>query len=610
MALPVSAEALLVFAILGVTIALFVSDRLRLDLVALLALLALLVTGILTPAEGLAGFADPAVIMIASLFVVGAAMLHTGLAERFGRVIGRIAGTGRARLTAVLMLGTTVISAFVSTTGTVALMLPVTAALARNARLSPSLLLMPMSVAALLGGLLTLIATPPNIIVSQQLAAVGYPPFHLFSFTPVGVTMILVGLAVLVPFAAALLPARAPVDRPAEGGGVVRLPEKEIARGYEIGEIACVRVPPGSPLVGTSAGAMQLRQRYGVNVLSVRRRVGRGDRRQRRAQTTDEIIEGDDELEVTGGATAVRRLCGEQGLELLGFRSGSDAVLAEVVILPRSHLIGKTLVEIRFRTRYRVNVLSLRRGGRAYDGDIANVPLQFGDTLLVAGSPQRIEELRRETATFAVVAQSVPLESVGNFSKREATTIAIILAMVALLAFDILPAVVAVLLAAVALVLTRCVDMETAYRSINWQSVILIAAMLPMSTALQKTGGVDLVLRLLYPILSAGPIPLLAGIFVMTATLGLFISNTATAVLVAPVAIGAALELGVSPAPVMMTVAVAASTSFATPVATPANLLIIGPGQYTASDFLRVGLLIQALLLLATLIVVPLLFPF
>lgn len=605
-----SGEMLLVFVILGVTIGLFISNRMRLDLVALLALLTLLVTGILTPAEGLAGFSDTAVISIASLFVVGAAMLHTGLAERFGRVIGRIAGSSRTRLTAVLMLGTALISAFVSTTGTVALMLPVTAALARNARISPSVLLMPMAVAALLGGLLTLIATPPNIIISEQLAVSGFEPFHLFSFTPVGLTMLVIGIAVLVPFAGRLLPARAPVEGPGMGGGVARVPGEELARGYEIGRIACVRVPPGSPLVGSSPSQLGLRQRFGVNVLSVRRRVGLGDRRQRRPQTAAEVIAANDELEVAGGADAVERLCEEFGLEFIGFRSGSDAVLAEVVLLPRSKLIGKTLVESLFRTRYRINVLSLRRGGKVFEGDIANEPLQFADTLLVAGSPRRIAELRSDTNDFAVVAQTAELRSTGAVSREEGMTIAIILGMIALLAFNLLPTVVAILLAAAAIVLTRCVDMETAYRSVNWQSVILIAAMIPMGTALRKTGGVDFMINLLSPILSAGPMALMTGIFVLTAVLGAFISNTATAVLIAPVAIKAALELGVSPTPIMMTVAVAASTSFGTPVATPANLLIIGPGQYTAGDFARVGILIQGLVMIATLIVVPLLFPF
>ena len=605
-----SGEALVVFAVLGVTIALFISDRLRLDLVALLALLTLLVTGILTPAEGLAGFADPAVIMIAALFVIGAGMLHTGLAERFGRAIGRVAGTGRARLTAVLMLGTAVISAFVSTTGTVALMLPVAAALARNAKISPTVLIMPMSTAALLGGLLTLIATPPNIIISEQLANAGFQPFHLFSFTPIGLTMLAVGLVVLVPLAGRLLPPRAPVDRPAGAGGIARVSPRELAEGYAIGEIARVRVPPGSRLVGRSAAELGLRRRYGVQVLSVRRRVRLGARRERLAKTAEQVIAPDDELELTGGVDGVKRLCEEVGLELIGFRSESDAVLAEVVLLPRSRLIGKTLVETRFRTRYHVNVLSLRRGNRTHEGDIATVPLEFADTLLVAGSPRRIEELRSETSDFVVVSQSAELSSKAGMSKREAVTLAIIVGMIAFLAFDVLPAVVTVLLAAVAMVLTRCVDVETAYRSMNWQSVVLIAAMLPMATALQKTGGVDYVVILLAPVISAGPLPLLIGIFLVTAVLGQFISNTATAVLIAPVALGAALELGVSPYPVMMTAAVAASTSFATPVASPVNLLIIGPGQYNASDFARVGLLVQGAVLLATILVVPLLFPF
>lgn len=604
-----SGEALLVFVVLGVTIVLFVSDRMRLDLVALLALLSLLVTGVLTPAEGFAGFSDPAVITIASLFVVGAAMLHTGLAERFGRAIGRVAGASRARLTAVLMLGTAAISAFVSSTGTVALMLPVAAALARSARLSPSVLLMPVSVAALLGGLLTLIATPPNVIVSQQLAAAGFEPFHFFSFTPVGLLMIVVGLAILVPFGGRLLPSRAPIDRPVGSSGVARVSSEELARGYEIGEIVRVRVPARSPLIGTTPAQMGIRQRYGVNVLSVRRCLRRDGRRERLPRTAEQVIAPDDELELSGDAETVARLCDEVGLERIDSRSAPDAVLAEVVLLPRSRLIGKTLVDTRFRTRYRVNVLSLRRGGRPYEGDIGTVPLAFADTLLVAGSPQHIEELRDEETDFVVVAQAAPLTSEGGLTRPETTTLAILVAMIGVLAFDLLPAAVAVLLAAVALVASRCVDMETAYRSMNWQSLVLIAAMLPMATALQKTGGVDAAIRLLTPILAAGPIALLAGIFVLTALLGLFISNTATAVLVAPVAIGAATELGVSPYPIMMTVAIAASTSFATPVATPVNLLVIGPGKYTAADFARVGLLVQLLVLLATLLVVPVMFP-
>ena len=605
-----TSQALFVFIVLGVTIVLFVSGRLRLDLVALMALLSLLVTGVLTPAEGLAGFSDAAVVMIAALFVVGAAMLNTGLAERFGRAIGRVAGSERARLTALLMLGTAVISAFVSSTGTVALMLPVTAALARNARISPSQLLMPMSVAALLGGMLTLIATPPNIIVSEQLASAGFEPFHLFSFTPIGVVMILVGMAVLVPFGGRLLPRRAPVDGPSGGDSINRVSGAELARGYDIGKIARVRVTAISPLVGMSIRESGLRQAFRVNALSVRRRIGRGGRPQRLPHTAEAVLAAGDELELRGDDAALTKAFSDLALELVGFRSDADAVLAEVLLMPRSRLIGETLVSVSFRTRFGVNVLSLRRGGRTFEGDIATVPLEFADTLLVAGSPARVEELSRETNDFVVIAQTTELTSEGPITRPEVMALAIIAGMVALLALNVFPAVVAVLLAATALVLTRCVDMESAYRSVNWQSIVLIAAMLPMATALQKTGGVDAIIRLLDPVLSAGPVALILGIFVLTALLGSVISNTATAVLVAPVAMGAAMELGVSPYPVMMTVAVAASTAFATPVATPVNLLVIGPGEYTAGDFARIGLLIQGLVLIATLLVVPLLFPF
>lgn len=603
-------ETLFVFATLAVAIVLFASDRFRLDLVALVALLALLLAGTLTPAEALAGFSDPAVIMIAALFVVGAAMLESGLADRFGRALGRAAGASRARLTAVLMLGTGMLSAFVSTTGTVALMLPVAASLARNAGLSPSLLLMPLAIAALLGGLLTLIATPPNIIVSEQLSAAGHAPFAFFDFTPVGIVMLAVGMAVMVPFGARLLRPAAPADRPAGADEVASVPSVELVRGYEIGQIARMRIPGGSPLVGISPAAAGLRGRFGANVVAIRRPHGRSGRLRRVRRTSEEPLRAGDELDLRAAADAVDQLREEMQLELLGYRSEPDAVLAEVLLTPRSRLIGTTIAEARFRSRYAVNVLSLRRQGQAVEGDLATETLRFADTLLVAGSPQRIDLLRGESGDFVVVARTEKLTKQGPFSRREVFTVATLLGMIALLAFGVVPAVTAVLLAAVCTVAAGTLDMEKAYRSVNWQSVILIAAMLPMATALDKTGGIDVIVALLQPALTAGTMPTLAAVFILTGALGLVISNTATAVLVAPVAIGAASQLGVSPYPLLMTVATAASTSFATPVATPVNLLIIGPGAYRFGDFLRVGLLVQGIIFVVTLLFVPWLFPF
>lgn len=603
-------DTLLVFAILAITILLFVSEKLRLDLVALLALLALTLTGVLTTAEALAGFSDPLVVMIAALFVVAGATFRTGLAERFGRLLGRLAGTGRARATAVVMLGTSVLSAFVSTTGTVALMLPVVTALARKARLSPSLLLLPLAVGALLGGLLTLIATPPNIIVANQLAAAGYEPFGFFDFTPVGLVMLAAGTLVLALFGGRLLPARAPVDRPAGTDGVASVPGEELVRGYDVGQIARLRVSAASSLVGVSPAEASLRQQYGVNVIAIRRRHRRTDELRRLPRTAEEPLQAGDELDVHAAPDVVARLQTEQRLELVRDRTEPEAVLAEVLLPPRSRLIGQTLADVSFRSRYGVNVLSLRRQGAAVEADLATTPLRFADTLLVAGSPRRVGLLRGEAGDFVVVARSQAPERRGRLSRRELVALLVLLGMIVLLVLELVPAFVAVLLAAVALVLTGTLDMTAAYREINWESVILIAAILPMATALQKTGGMALIVAQLQPFGAAGPLAMLAALFALTGLMGQFVSNTATAALMAPVALGAATQMGVSPYPLLMAVAVASSTSFATPVSTPAIMLVLGPGDYRARDTLRVGLPLQLLFGVLTVLVVPLLFPF
>ena len=603
-------DRLLVFAILGIAVLLFASDKLRLDLVALLALLALSLLGILTPTEALAGFADPLVIMIAALFVVGGAVFRSGLAERLGRILGRIAGTGRARVTAVVMIGTGFLSAFISTTGTVALMIPVTTSLARNARMSPSLLLMPMAIGAILGGLLTLIATPPNIIVSNQLRAAGYEPFGFFDFTPIGLVMLGAGVAALLLFGRWLLPARTPVDRPAGMDGVAVMSGNDISSGYAVGHVVRLRVAKESALVGVSPAAATLRQRYRVNVLAIRRPHGLSGRRERVPRTAEEPLRVDDEIDVRGEPDAVHQLLVGEGLVMVSDRTDPHAELAEVLLTPRSRLVGQTLVDAKFRSRYGVNVLALRRQGVPVDGDIATIPLRFADTLLVAGSPHRIDLLRGEGGDFVVVARAKSLEKPGGLSRAEMLAIAIVAGMLVILTFELLPPAIAILLAAACMVLAGSIDMASAYDEINWQSVILIAAILPMATALQKTGGMDLIVGQLRPFSEAGPLAMMAAIFVLTGLTGLFISNTATAALIAPIALGAAQQLGISPHPLLMTVAIASTTAFATPVATPANMLILGPGDYRFMDYVRVGVPLQAVFLILTLLIVPFLFPF
>lgn len=603
-------DTTVVFIILGLTVALFMSDRLRLDLVALLSLLALALTGVITLADALAGFSDPVVVMIAALFVVGGGIFRTGVAEWFGRMLGRVAGRGRPRLTVVIMLGAGALSGLMSSTGTVAVMLPVTVAVAWNAGISPSLLLLPLSVGALLGGLLTLIGTAPNIVVANQLAAAGYTPFGFFDFTPVGLVMLLVGSLFMVLFAGRLLPARAPAEAPGPADGVVSVPGEELVRGYGLSGITRLGVPDGSPLVGVSPAGARLRQRYGANVVAIRRAAGPRARMRRLPRTTEEPLRPGDELDLQAPADALERLRTEQRLTLIDATTGPAARLAEVLLTPRSRIIGRTLADVRFRERYGANVLSIRRHGEPLDGPLAAVSLRFADTLLVAGAPRRIELLRGEVNDFVVVAQADDATARAGLSGRGITAIAIMVGMMALLTFEVVPATIAVLLAAVAMVLTRCLDMETAYRSINWESVVLIAAILPMATALEVTGGMQLIVTRLEPVGAAGPIAMLAALFLLTSLLSQVISNTATTVLIAPVALGAAVELGVSPYPLLMAVAVAASTAFATPIASPVTMLVLGPGEYRFADFIRTGTLLQAVIFVVTLLLVPLLFPF
>ncbi|MHB1225413.1 MAG: SLC13 family permease, partial [Gemmatimonadaceae bacterium] len=353
-----------------------------------------------------------------------------------------------------------------------------------------------------------------------------------------------------------------------------------------------------------------LRRRFHVNIVGIRRPHRRSGRLHRLSRTAEESLQAGDEIDVHAAGDDVARLCAEQRLELVGDRSEADAVLAEVLLTPRSRLIGQTLESVRFRSRYGANVLSIRRQGAPVEVDLATVPLRFADTLLVAGSPKRIDLLRSETGDFVVVSRTRVASGAGRLSRREILALAIMLGMLVLLTLELVPAATAVLLAAVCMVLAGCLDMNAAYREINWQSVILIAAILPMATALQKTGGTELIVALLQPIGEAGPLAVMVALFVLTGAMGQFISNTATAALVAPIAMSSAVQMGISPYPLLMAVAIASSTSFATPVATPVNMLVLGPGNYRFGDFARVGLPLQLVCGVLTALVVPLLFPF
>ena len=606
-----TAEILFVFGLLLITIILFVSGLFRLDVVAVMVILALILSGLLSPTTALAGFGDPVVLLIAGLFVVGEGLFRTGVAYAIGDWLMGVAGTNESRLLILLMLVVAGLSAFMSSTGAVAIFIPVALNLAAKAGTSPSRLMMPMAFASLIGGMLTLIGTPPNLVVSTQLTREGLESFGFFSFTPIGLLVLLVGIAYIMLFGRGSLPREDEV----EGAAKDRLSLRDLAEIYNITNQLCrLRIWAGSPLEGKTVGQALLRTRYGVTVLGI-------ERQQRRARSVKPALVGTefragDIIYAFGRDEEVDRLVKAEELERLEIGEGQRKVaaqelgLVEVLLAPRSELVGKTLSEARFRERHGLSVLAVLRQGEPLNKELVETPLAFGDSLLMGGSWTQIDLLQGKQKDFLVLNLPKEMSEVAPNRRKAPWALAVTLGMMLLMTFKLVDAVTAVLLAALAMVLVGCVSMKDAYRSVNWESLVLIAGMLPMATVLEKTGGVEVIVTGLTQSLGEfGPIALMAGLFVITSLFSQFISNTATTVLVAPIAVGAAMEAGVSPYPFLMTVALAASTAFSTPVASPVNTLVLGPGGYRFTDFVKVGVPLQILAMVITLLVVPLLFP-
>lgn len=600
-------DIFLVFSILLSTIILFALDRFRLDLIALLALLALLLTGILSPQEALAGFSASVVLMIAGLFVVGGAIFETGIADAAGRYLGKLAGVNKSRLVIVVMLASAVLSAFLSSTGTVAVMLPVVVSLARRAKMSPSKLLMPLAFASLLGGMLTLIGTPPNIVVSNQLQAQGLEPFAFFAFTPVGLIMLIVGVLFMLFLGQRLLPDRSSKTdlNDAHAG------QHELIDAYDLRkQLFVLQLLETSEINGLTLLDADVRNRYGVNVISME--SSNSKTRHVKLAEPNSLLRALDKLIVKGEQKAIERFAKEQDVLILSANDYPYDVLPmiEVLLPPDSSLVGKSLRDSKFRDRFGATVLAEKRGGDLVETRTSTTALRSGDTLLVAGTVKNLNTLKAQANDVVVVTETTELDE-KPLSAKAPWVAAILLAMLCLMTFGWVANVTAVLLAAVAVVVAGALSMEGFYKTINWESVVLIAAILPVATALEKTGALDLIVNGLLGGLGAGnPYLVLLVLFLLTSLLSQVISNTATSVLVAPVAFQLASSLGLSPYPLLMTVAVAASTAFATPVASPVNALIITPGNYRFGDFLKIGVILQLLILVATLLVVPMIFPF
>lgn len=604
--------------ILALSAVFFAMGKVRSDLVALCALVALLLTGTLTPQEAISGFSNQVVIMMVGLFVVGGAIVQTGLAKKASGKLMMLAGDNEIGLFLLLMVVTAVIGAFVSNTGTVALMMPIVVSLAQKAKIRASRLLMPLAFASSMGGMLTLIGTPPNLVIQDALTESGHQPLGFFSFLPVGLVCIVVGIVVLLPLSKRFLNGRQRGDDDSKARRRKTL--DDLLEEYSLkDDLSVFTVTDASLVKDKSVVELDVQRRYGLSVLEVRRVKETHAKlmkevEQRLAGPDTRLMVGDI-VYVSGNKQQAEQMAADMQLDKtsqpLAFY---DIGIAEAVLMHNSRLCGKTLRDGGLRRLYSVNVLGVRRGDDYITRDLADLKLRQGDILLIQGKWKNISRIANLAEGILVMGQ--PLEEAARVTLdyKAPLAAAIMVAMILTMVFDFIPVapVTAVITAGLLMVLTGCIrSVEAAYKTINWESIVLIAAMLPMSVALEKTGASALVARMLADGLGqASPYALLAGVYFTTSLLTMFISNTATAVLMSPIALTSAMAIGVSPYPMLFAVTLGASMCFASPFSTPPNALVMQAGGYTFMDYIKVGLPLQIIMGLVMVFVLPLLFPF
>ena len=613
--------------ILVISAILFANGKIRSDIVALCALCALLIFQILTPAEALWGFSNSVVIMMVGLFVVGGAIFQTGLAKMISSRILKLAGNSETRLFLLVMLVTAGIGGFVSNTGTVALMLPIVVSLAASANLNASRLLMPLAFASSMG-LFTLIATPPNLVIHEQLVSGGFEGLSFFSFFPVGLICVTVGTIVLLPLTKWFLSKKGGKDGHKKAGKSLN----ELVKEYGLSDnLYRLKVLNTSLLKGKTIIDLDIRRQYGLNVIEVRREVSSQHRFLKGAapqQITSPRtqLQPDDLLYVRGPQENVERFVGAFQLELQNGNVSQDTSkggkaldfydvgIAEIVLMPSSKLINQTVSECGFRDKFNVNILGIRRDNEYIVRGLADRRVHSGDVLLVQGTWANISRLSQDDTEWVVLGQPLAEAAKVTLDYKAPIAAAIMILMVCMMVFEFIPVapVTAVIIAGLLMVLTGCFrNVEAAYKTINWESIVLIAAMMPMSMALEKTGASEYISNSLVSGLGVyGPFALMAGIYFTTSLMTMFISNTATAVLLAPIAMNSAVQIGVDPTPFLFAVAVAASMCFASPFSTPPNALVMPAGQYTFMDYIKVGLPLQIIMGIVMVFVLPLLFPF
>lgn len=605
-------ELIWVLSLLAIAVVLFATGKVRMDAVALFVIVAFVLSGTLTLPEAFSGFSDPNVILIAALFIIGDGLVRTGVATVVGTWLVKMAGSSEIKMLVLLMITVAGLGAFMSSTGVVAIFIPVVLSVSMHMQTSPSRLMMPLSFAGLISGMMTLVATPPNLVVNSELLREGFHGFSFFSVTPLGVVVLAIGIVYMLVMRFMLKG-----DAPGQQAGKRRT-FRDLIRDYRLtGRARRLAIRPGSPMVGQRLDDLKLRERYGANVIGVER--------WRRFRRVIVNVNGVSEfrardvllIDMSAAEVDLREFFAEQLLEPMVLRGeyfsdqALDVGMAEISLIPESELIGKSVREIAFRTRYGLNVVGLKRDGVALEGSLADEPLLMGDIILVVGNWKLISLLGQKGRDFVVLNMPVEVSEASPAHSQAPHAIFCLVLMVALMLTDEIPNPIAAIIACLLMGKFRCIDAESAYKAIHWPSIILIVGMMPFALALQKTGGVSLVVQGLMDIGGGyGPYMMLGCLFVLCAAIGLFISNTATAVLMAPIALAAAKSMGVSPYPFAMAVAMAASAAFMTPVSSPVNTLVLGPGNYSFSDFVKLGVPFTLIVMAVCIVMIPMLFPF
>lgn len=607
-------ELIWVLSLLAIAVVLFATGRVRMDAVALLVIVAFVLSGTLTLSEAFSGFSDPNVVLIAALFIIGDGLVRTGVATVMGTWLVKMAGSSEIKMLVLLMLTVAGLGAFMSSTGVVAIFIPVVLSVSMRMQTSPSRLMMPLSFAGLISGMMTLVATPPNLVVNSELLREGFSGFSFFSVTPIGLVVLVLGIFYML-----LMRFMLKGDPQAQqGDGWKRRTFRDLIKEYRLtGRARRLAIRPGSPMIGQRLDDLKLRERYGANVIGVER--------WRRFRRVIVNVNGVSEfrardvllIDMSAADVDLREFCSEQLLEPMVLRGeyfsdqALDVGMAEISLIPESELIGKSVREIGFRTRYGLNVVGLKRDGVAIEGSLVDEPLLMGDIILVVGNWKLIGMLAKQGRDFVALNLPEEVSEASPAHSQAPHAIFCLVLMVALMLTDEIPNPIAAIIACLLMGKFRCIDAESAYKAIHWPSIILIVGMMPFALALQKTGGVDLVVKGLMDVGGGyGPYMMLGCLFVLCATIGLFISNTATAVLMAPIALAAAKSMGVSPYPFAMVVAMAASAAFMTPVSSPVNTLVLGPGNYSFSDFVKLGVPFTVIVMAVCVVMIPMLFPF